>query len=40
MQADFYGVATVQERSLKERFEKGFVTESGRNHLVEVSSPA
>jgi alkaline phosphatase D len=40
MQADFYAVATVQERSLKERFEKGFVTESGRNHLVEVSSPA
>jgi alkaline phosphatase D len=40
LQADFYAVATVQERSLKERFAKGFVTESGRNHLVEVSSPA
>lgn len=40
LQADFYGVATVQERSTKERFEKGFVTESGRNHLSEVSSPA
>ncbi|HEX8027590.1 MAG TPA: alkaline phosphatase D family protein [Vicinamibacterales bacterium] len=40
MQADFYAVATVQERSLKERFEKGFVTESGRNHLVAAPSPA
>jgi alkaline phosphatase D len=40
MQADFYGVATVQERSTKERFEKGFVTESGRNHLIEASRPA
>ena len=29
-------VATVQERSTKERFEKGFITESGRNHLIEV----
>ena len=40
MQADFYGVATVQERSTKERFEKGFMTESGRNHLIEASKPA
>ena len=40
MQADFYSVATVQERSMKERFEKGFITESGRNHLIESSKPA
>ena len=24
----------------KERFEKGFITESGRNHLIEASTPA
>ena len=40
LQADFYAVATVQERSTKERFEKGFITESGRNHLIEASTPA
>ena len=40
LQADFYAVATVQERSTKERFEKGFITESGRNHLIESSSPS
>jgi alkaline phosphatase D len=40
LQADFYGVATVQERSTQERFEKGFITESGRNHLIEASTPA
>ena len=40
LQADFYAVSTIQERSTKERFEKGFITESGRNHLVEASSPA
>ena len=40
LQADFYAVATVQERSTKERFEKGFITESGRNHLIEASKPA
>ena len=40
LQADFYGVATVEERSTKERFVKGFITESGRNHLTEASTPA
>ena len=40
LQADFYGVATIEERSTKERFVKGFITESGRNHLVEASTPA
>ena len=39
VQADFYGVATVAERSTTERFEKGFFSESGRNHLVEASTP-
>lgn len=40
LQADFYGVATVEERTTKERFVKGFITESGRNHLNEASTPA
>lgn len=40
MQADFYGVATVAERSTRERFEAGFITESGRNHLIKASTPA
>ena len=40
LQADYYAVATIHERSTKERFEKGFVTESGRNHLSEALSPA
>ncbi|MGH9221322.1 MAG: alkaline phosphatase D family protein [Vicinamibacterales bacterium] len=40
LQADYYAVATVAERSAKERFEQGFITESGRNHLVQASTPA
>jgi alkaline phosphatase D len=40
LQADYFGVATIAERSTKERFETGWVTESGRNHLVEAGSPA
>ena len=40
LQADFYAVATIEERTTKERFEKGFVTESGRNHLIEAASAA
>lgn len=40
LQADFFGVETILESSTKERFEKGFITESGSNHLVEVSKPA
>jgi len=40
LQADYYAMATVEERSTRERFEKGFITESGRNHLIEASSPA
>jgi alkaline phosphatase D len=40
LQADFYRMATIEERTTLEQFEKGFITESGRNHLVEVSKPA
>ena len=40
LQADYFSVATVQERSTAESFEKGFISESGRNHLIEVSKPA
>ncbi|HWI17173.1 MAG TPA: alkaline phosphatase D family protein [Vicinamibacterales bacterium] len=40
LQADYFSVATIEERTTRERFEKGFATESGRNHLREVSSPA
>lgn len=40
LQADYYAMATVEERSTNERFERGFVTESGRNCLTETSSPA
>ena len=40
LQADYYALATIEERSTKERFERGFITESGRNHLIESSSPA
>ncbi len=40
LQADFYAVATILDRSTKERFEKGFVTETGRNHLSAAATPA
>lgn len=40
LQADFYATDSVLARSSKERFAKGFITESGRNHLIEASSPA
>jgi alkaline phosphatase D len=40
LQADFYAMATIEERSTKERFEKGFITESGRNHLTPASTAA
>jgi alkaline phosphatase D len=40
LQTDYYAVATIAERSTKERFEAGFITESGRNHLVQASVPA
>ncbi len=40
LQADFYAVATILDRNTKERFEKGFVTETGRNHLSAAATPA
>ena len=40
LQADFFAVATVLDRTTKERFEKGFVSVSGTNHLVEAATPA
>ncbi len=40
LQADYYALATIEERSTRERFERGFVTETGRNHLQPATSPA
>ncbi|MEX2271093.1 MAG: alkaline phosphatase D family protein [Vicinamibacterales bacterium] len=40
MQADWYFVPTVTEKNATESFAKGFVSETGAPHLVEVSTPA
>jgi CRP-like cAMP-binding protein len=40
LQADYYAMATVFDRNTEERFAKGFISESGRNHLTEASTPA
>lgn len=40
MQADWYFVPTVAERSKEEIFAKGFVSEAGAPHLVEAGTPA
>ena len=40
LQADYYALATIEERSTKERFETGFITEAGTNHLLAASTPA
>jgi len=40
LQADFYRVATILDRSTQESFERGFVTPSGANHLVLAATPA
>jgi alkaline phosphatase D len=40
LQADFYRVATILDRTTNESFERGFVTASGANHLVEAATPA
>jgi len=40
LQADFYRVATILDRSTQETFERGFVTPSGANHLVPAATPA
>jgi alkaline phosphatase D len=39
LQADVYGMATIEARRSDERFVKSFITESGKNHLVESSTP-
>ena len=39
LQADFYANQTVADRTTSERFVTGFVTEAGRNHLVQTQSP-
>ena len=40
LQADYYAMKTIEERSTDEVFAKGFVTEASRNHLEEIASPA
>jgi alkaline phosphatase D len=40
LQADWFTMSTVDDRSHEERFDRAFVTEAGRPHLVETSSPA
>lgn len=40
LQADFYRVATILDRTTSEKFEKGFISESGKNHLIGASIPA
>jgi alkaline phosphatase D len=40
VQADFFSVPTVDERTADERFEKGFTTAAGAPHLVETTTPA
>jgi hypothetical protein len=40
MQADWFFVPTVDEKTDRESFAKGFVSEAGAPHLVEVSTPA
>ncbi len=40
LQADYYAVATIEERTATDRFQKGFVTERSTNHLVESGTPA
>ena len=40
IQSDWYFVPTVTERTNEETFAKGFVSEAGAPHLVEVGTPA
>jgi alkaline phosphatase D len=40
LQADWWAVLTIAERSASERFAKGLVTHAARPHFEEVSSPA
>lgn len=40
VQADWFAVPTVEERTSEERFDKGFVSAFDSPHLVEASTPA
>ena len=40
LQADYFAVKPVEDRSSEERFVKGFVSENERNHLVEATTAA
>jgi alkaline phosphatase D len=40
LQADWWSVPTIVQRTASERFEKGMVTEAAHPHLVNASSPA
>ncbi|MDQ3417938.1 MAG: alkaline phosphatase D family protein [Acidobacteriota bacterium] len=40
VQGDFWGVPTIEERTDKETFVKGFVSEYNHPHLVEAASPS
>ena len=40
LQADFYAVKTIEERTREERFVKGYAAPVGRMHLSEQRSPA
>lgn len=40
VQADWFAVPTVEERTPEERFDKGFVSAFDNPHLVEASTPA
>jgi alkaline phosphatase D len=40
VQADWFGVPTIEERTAGERFEKGFMSAYGAPHLREAASPA
>ena len=40
VQADWFGVATIDQRSSEERFVKGFTSAAGEPHLVEAATPA
>jgi hypothetical protein len=40
LQADFYGMKTIEERTRGERFLKGFAAPAGSMHLTEQQSPA
>jgi hypothetical protein len=40
VQADWFGVPTIEERTPQERFEKGFTSAFGDPHLVGAAGPA